>query len=39
VKFTYPTLPVMEAVPVKKTNSTLKGGAFSAVATLVVAQQ
>ncbi|OZY51348.1 fimbrial protein [Pseudomonas lundensis] len=39
IKFTYPTLPVMEAVPVKKAGSTLKGGAFSAVATLVVAQQ
>lgn len=39
VKFTYPTLPGMEAVPVKRAGSTLTGGAFSAVATLVVAQQ
>lgn len=39
VKFTYPVLPVMEAVPIKKVSSTLKGGGFSAVATLIVAQQ
>ena len=37
--FTYPTLPTMEAVPVKKPGSTLKAGTFSASATLVVAQQ
>lgn len=37
--FTYPTLPTMEAVPVKKSGSTLQAGAFSASATLVVAQQ
>lgn len=39
VNFTYPTLPVIEAVPVKKPGSTLTGGAFSASATLVVALQ
>lgn len=38
-KFTYPTLPKMEAVPVKKPASTLSAGAFSASATLVVALQ
>ena len=37
--FTYPTLPTMQAVPVKKPGSTLIAGAFSASATLVVAQQ
>lgn len=39
VKFTYPTLPGMQAVPVKRAGRTLTGGAFSATATLVVAQQ
>ena len=39
VKFTYPALPTLEAVPIKRPTSTLVGGAFSAVATLVVAQQ
>ena len=37
--FTYPTMPRMEAVLVKKTGSALAGGAFSAAATLVVALQ
>lgn len=37
--FTYPTLPTMQAVPVKKPGATLIAGAFSASATLVVAQQ
>lgn len=37
--FTYPTLPRMEAVLVKKAGSTLTGGAFSATATIVVALQ
>lgn len=37
--FTYPTLPTMQAVPVKKPGSSLTAGAFSASATLVVAQQ
>lgn len=37
VKFTYPTFPRMEAVPVKKTGSLLTAGAFSASAALVVA--
>ena len=40
VNFTYPNLPVMEAVPVKNPgSSTLTGGAFTAAATLVVALQ
>lgn len=40
VNFTYPNLPVMEAVPVKNSgSSTLTGGAFTAAATLVVALQ
>ncbi|WP_019410586.1 fimbrial protein [Pseudomonas psychrophila] len=39
VNFTYPDLPTMEAVPVKKPASTLSAGAFSASATLVVALQ
>lgn len=39
VKFTYPELPMMEAVPVKRPSSTLVAGAFSASATLVVASQ
>lgn len=38
-KFTYPTLPKMEAVPVKKPASTLSAGEFTASATLVVALQ
>ena len=37
VNFTYPNLPNVKAVLVKKTGSTLAGGAFSASATLVVA--
>ena len=39
VKFTYPTLPDVQAVPVKRLGSTLTGGAFTAVATLVVVLQ
>ena len=39
VNFTYPILPAMEAVPVKRDASTLSAGAFSASATLVVALQ
>lgn len=39
VNFTYPSLPAMEAVPVKRPASTLSAGAFSASATLVVALQ
>lgn len=39
LKFTYPSLPKMEAVLVKKTNSVLSAGAFSATATIVVALQ
>ena len=39
VNFTYPALPRMEAVPVKRPTSTLQAGAFSASATLVVALQ
>ena len=37
--FTFPTLPTMQAVPVKNPGSSLTAGAFSASATLVVAQQ
>lgn len=37
INFTYPTLPVMEAVPVKRPASTLHAGVFTASATLVVA--
>ena len=41
VSFTYPTLPSMEAVPVKKSGSVLNAGTFSASAsaTVVVAWQ
>ena len=39
VNFTYPTLPIMQAVLVKNPGSRLTGGAFSAAATLVVALQ
>lgn len=37
--FTYPNAPRMEVVLVKKADSTLKGGAFSAAATIVVGLQ
>lgn len=37
VNFTYPNLPDVKVVLVKKTGSTLTGGTFSAAATLVVA--
>ncbi|MEZ3417496.1 fimbrial protein [Pantoea dispersa] len=36
LSFTYPTLPVLQAVPVKKTGSTLTAGAFNGTATLKV---
>ncbi|WP_233268373.1 fimbrial protein [Pantoea sp. BAV 3049] len=36
VNFTYPTLPVLQAVPVKRPGSTLGVGEFSAGATMVV---
>ena len=39
VKFTYPTLPAVQAVPVKRLGSTLTGGGFTAAATLVVVVQ
>ena len=39
VKFTYPTLPGVQAVPVKRPGSTLTGGGFTAAATLVVVLQ
>lgn len=39
VNFTYPNLPVVQAVPVKRAGSTLTGGAFDATATLVVDYQ
>lgn len=37
--FTYPTLPVLTAVPVKGTGASLSGGAFSASATMRVEYQ
>lgn len=39
LNFTYPTLPVLEAVPVKQEGITLSAGEFSAGATLKVAYQ
>ncbi len=39
VNFTYPNLPVVQAVPVKRVGSKLTGGAFDATATLVVDYQ
>lgn len=36
LEFTYPTPPVLQAVPVKKTGSTLSAGAFNGTATLKV---
>lgn len=39
VNFTYPSLPVVQAVPVKRTGSTLTYGAFSAAGTLIVKLQ
>lgn len=39
IKFPYPNFPVLKAVPVKRTASTLKAGAFSAGATMKVDYQ
>ena len=39
VNFTYPNIPIVQAVPVKRTGSKLTGGAFDAAATLVVDYQ
>ncbi|MBH2585414.1 fimbrial protein [Serratia marcescens] len=39
INFTYPNLPRLEAVPVKKAGATLTGGAFSAGATMKVEYQ
>lgn len=39
VNFTYPNIPVVQAVPVKRVGSKLTGGAFDAAATLVVDYQ
>lgn len=39
IKFTYPSLPVLTAVPVKSPGSTLTAGAFSAGATMKVDYQ
>ncbi|CAI1998190.1 putative minor fimbrial subunit StfF [Serratia fonticola] len=36
LNFTYPSAPVLQAVPVKKTGTTLAAGKFSAVATLKI---
>ncbi|AKJ43964.1 hypothetical protein QQ39_16285 [Pragia fontium] len=38
-KFTYPTLPVMTAVPIKRPGSTPAAGAFTAAATIKVLYQ
>ncbi|MFJ1231478.1 fimbrial protein [Yersinia proxima] len=37
--FTYPNVPVLQAVPIKQTNATLSTGYFSGTATLVVEYQ
>ncbi|MBW5816923.1 fimbrial protein [Yersinia kristensenii] len=37
--FTYPNIPVLQAVPIKQTNATLSTGYFSGTATLVVEYQ
>jgi type 1 fimbria pilin len=39
VRFTHPNFPAVQAVPVKRTGSTLTGGAFDAAATLVIEYQ
>ncbi|MEB0046570.1 MULTISPECIES: fimbrial protein [unclassified Pseudomonas] len=39
VNFTHPNFPVVQAVPVKRANSNLTGGAFDATATLVIEYQ
>lgn len=39
VFFTYPTVPVFTAVPIKNVGSTLSGGTFTAAATLLVDYQ
>ncbi|CAI2142722.1 putative minor fimbrial subunit StfF [Serratia fonticola] len=36
INFTYPSAPVLQAVPVKKSGTTLAAGKFSAVATLKI---
>jgi len=36
IAFTYPDLPVLDAVPVRRANATLSAGDFSAGATMVV---
>ncbi|EMD1301833.1 fimbrial protein [Serratia marcescens] len=39
INFTYPTKPTLEAVPVKRVGATLRGGKFSAGATMKVEYQ
>ncbi|MGP0843280.1 fimbrial protein [Serratia sp. CY83965] len=39
INFTYPTKPTLEAVPVKQAGATLRGGEFSAGATMKVEYQ
>lgn len=39
LNFTYPTVPQIHAVPIKKTSAILSGGSFSAGATMVVDYQ
>ncbi|MDY7535217.1 fimbrial protein [Pseudomonas sp. Bout1] len=39
VRFTHPNFPAVQAVPVKRTGSTLTGGVFATAATLVIEYQ
>jgi type 1 fimbria pilin len=39
LRFTHPTFPAVQAVPVKRAGSTLTGGAFATAATLVIEYQ
>lgn len=39
INFSYPTMPILTVVPVKRAGATLVGGAFSAAATLKVDYQ
>ncbi len=39
VNFTYPNIPVLEAIPVRDYSATLSGGDFSAIATLRIEYQ
>lgn len=39
INFTYPYKPVLQAVPVKRTGSTLANGKFTSAATLMISYQ